>query len=244
MVATVREARLRSGARMRRVVLGLAFLIAGQTAIRGLAQPTAATPPPGVSQANDDTARGLYQAGKAAYEAGNFKEALGFFEQAYQHSPRPGFLFNIGQVADRLRQDDKAITAFKAYLDQVPRADNRAEVQQRLSALEEAKRQREAAAAAPAAPTTTRAPAPASAPSPTTVAASASSAPNDAALTHPEPQDETPPGKPVTKQWWFWTGLGAVVVGGAAVALAVALGGGSAGQPAPFQGSARAVRGP
>jgi tetratricopeptide (TPR) repeat protein len=100
----------------------------------------AAAPPSTVSQADDDVAHGLYQAGKSAYEAGRFKEALQFFEQAYQHSPRPAFLFNIGQVADRMRQDDKALTSFKAYLDQVPAAQNRAEVEQRVDALEEAKR--------------------------------------------------------------------------------------------------------
>jgi hypothetical protein len=63
-------------------------------------------------------------------------------------------------------------------------------------------------------------------------------------LTSEAPRDEGTARKPITKQWWFWTGLGAVVVVGTAVALAVALGGGGGGQAPLYQGSAGALRAP
>ena len=47
----------------------------------------------------------------------------------------------------------------------------------------------------------------------------------------------------VTGKWWFWTGIGAVVVGGTAVALAVALGG-DGGRESPFEGTAGSVTAP
>lgn len=52
------------------------------------------------------------------------------------------------------------------------------------------------------------------------------------------------PSKPVTQRWWFWTGIGAVVVGGTAVALAVALGGDSAGRAPYYEGNGGSLQGP
>jgi tetratricopeptide (TPR) repeat protein len=171
------------------------------------------------ASSSDEVARGLFQAGKAAYEAGNYADALSFFEQAHERSGRPELLFNIGQAADRLRQDDKAIEALRAYVTQLPNAPNRAEVEARIRALEAAQTERKnAEAVAPVTP----APATAAVPTPEETAQQAPAAESsDVASTEGEPA----PSKPVTKQWWFWTGIGAVVVGGTAVALAVALGG-------------------
>lgn len=181
---------------------------------------------------NDEVARGLFQAGKAAYEAGSYDEALDLFEQAYARSGRPGLLFNIGQVADRLRQDEKALSAFRSYLEQVPDAENRVEVESRIAALERAEAQRKSAAAAAAPPVPT--------PEQTAQQAPAAPAAEGAARTQSE---EAAADEPVTKQWWFWTGVGAVVLGGTAVALALALGG-DAGTQAPYEGSAGSLKGP
>jgi hypothetical protein len=50
-------------------------------------------------------------------------------------------------------------------------------------------------------------------------------------------------GRPVTEQWWFWTGIGVLVVSGAAVALAVALQPEGGREPL-YQGSAGSLNGP
>jgi tetratricopeptide (TPR) repeat protein len=50
--------------------------------------------------------------------------------------------------------------------------------------------------------------------------------------------------KPVTERWWFWTGLGAAVLGGTAIALAVALSDHGAGQQPLYHGNLDPVRGP
>jgi tetratricopeptide (TPR) repeat protein len=181
----------------------------------------------------DEVARGLFQAGKAAYEAGNYEEALGFFEQAYARSGRAGMLFNIGQVADRLRQDEKALASFRAYLQQVPDAGNRVEVEARIMALERAVAERKAAPAAAPPP-----------PPPTPAQTAAQSTDAQPAAGPAFTQTDEPPSTPVTKKWWFWTSIGVVVAGGTAVALAVALGGDDAGTEAPFQGTAGSFKGP
>jgi len=204
--------------------------------VSGSVAAQAASPKTQPASANDEVARGLFQAGKAAYEAGSYEEAMDLFEKAYARSGRPGFLFNIGQCADRLRQDEKALRAFRTYLEQVPDAVNRAEVESRIAALERAEAQRKAAA-------TVAPPVPAPAPTPEQTAQQATGAPvaDDPALTHGA---EPPAAEPVTKQWWFWTGIGAVVVGGTAVALALALGGDDGTTQAAFQGNARSLTGP
>jgi hypothetical protein len=62
------------------------------------------------------------------------------------------------------------------------------------------------------------------APAPHEVAVAAPPAPLPSTAT------EQPPKKPVTEQWWFWTGVGTAVVGVVVVAALVAAGGGSSKQ--------------
>jgi tetratricopeptide (TPR) repeat protein len=183
--------------------------------------------------ADDEVARGLFQAGKAAYEAGKYEDALSFFEQAHARSGRPQLLFNIGQAADRLRRDEKALEAFRAYLAQVPDAANRIEVEARVRQLELWVDQR-SKDTAPIAPIVT-------APTPAETAEQApATTSEDPAFT----ESDRPESEPVTSKWWFWTGIGAVVVGGTAVALAVALGGDET-EPEPFyEGNGGSLKGP
>jgi tetratricopeptide (TPR) repeat protein len=194
-------------------------------------------------QANDEVARGLFQAGKSAYQAGSYRDALSFFEQAYQRSGRAALLYNIGQAADRLRQDDKAIESFTKYLEQTPDAPNRAEVEQRVQALREARQARQDQEAKV---DTAPALVPAIAPTPEQTAQQApvASTHNNATIARSEPDKEAPASEPVTKKWWFWTAVGAVVVGGTATALALALGGEKTVQQSPYQGNANSLQAP
>lgn len=95
---------------------------------------TAAQSDPG----RDAEARGLFEAGRAAFDQGRYQDALGYFDRAYQLSRRPQLLYNLGQVHDRLRHDEEALTAFQQYLKQVPGAENRAEVEHRIQAMRQA----------------------------------------------------------------------------------------------------------
>ena len=83
----------------------------------------------------DDEARTIFQAGRDAYARGEYAEALVAFRNAYELSGRAELQFNIGQAADRLRHDREAVSAFEAYLEAVPDAANRVEVEARLRVL-------------------------------------------------------------------------------------------------------------
>jgi hypothetical protein len=83
-------------------------------------------------------ARALFNAAVAAYDAGRYEDALESFERAYRRSNRAALLYNMGQCYDRLRRDEEAVNAFERYLEAMPAAENRAQVESRIRALREA----------------------------------------------------------------------------------------------------------
>ena len=70
-----------------------------------------------------------------AFEDGRFADALGYFERSYELSRRPALLYNIGTAADRIRQNERALEAFEAYLEAVPDAPDRRSVEARIEVL-------------------------------------------------------------------------------------------------------------
>lgn len=90
------------------------------------------------SQAERDRqARLEFEYGRKAYDEGDYRGAWGFFHKAYRLSGRAQLLYNIGQAADRLGYDADASSAFRMYLEKLPAAENRREVENRIRALEE-----------------------------------------------------------------------------------------------------------
>jgi len=156
--------------------------------------------------AEDDQARALYEAGRIAFDAGRFDQALEHFEQSYELSERPALLYNIGTTADRLRRNEDALEAFEAYLEAMPEASNRASVEARISVLrgvvERGEARTEPTEVVPPTPEeTARAATPVQAPPPE----------------DPEPAESG--GVP----GWVWAVVAIVVVGGAAATLGILL---------------------
>lgn len=129
-----------SGAMTERLLaaVGAALLV-----VVGLAM----SPEAAAAQARDEEAHGLYLAGAAAYEAGNYEDALGYFQRSYELSPHPELLFNIGQAADRARRDEVALDAFRRYLASDASIEQRDQIEARVRALEAAVARGEAAVA-------------------------------------------------------------------------------------------------
>jgi len=121
--------------------------------------PVLAQPAPAPGDDRTEEAKGLFAAGRAAFDAGRYEDALDYFERSHAISKKPGLLYNIGLSHDRLRNDEKALAAYDAYLAAVPEAENRATVETRAAAIRAALARRE--------------PAPTAAPAPAEVAASA-----------------------------------------------------------------------
>jgi tetratricopeptide (TPR) repeat protein len=170
-------------------------------------------------RADEDVAKALFQAGKAAYEAGQYADALKYFEQAYEQSKRPRMFYNIGQAADRLRNDERALEAFRRFLELVPDDPARPDVELRITALERSVAQRTAAQGGAPTPADDAALAPAAVADAATRPATPSETAYDPTLDAPadRPHDEGS----VFGTWWFWTVTGVVVAGGATALVLV-----------------------
>lgn len=73
--------------------------------------------------------------GEESYARGRDREALAAFERAYRASKRPELLYNIGVVADRLREDARALSAYERFVGALPDAPEAAVAQVRAEAL-------------------------------------------------------------------------------------------------------------
>lgn len=190
-------------ARHTRLTLFSAFLawsvLAGSP--RALAQSSTTARP--VEQ--DAHARELFENGRVAYQEARYEAALDLFTQAYALSKRPQLLNNIGQAADRLRMDAEALDAYQRYLAEVPDAENRAAVENRITALKEvieAERQ----APVPTPEETARAAEPAPPQRPQAAPGATSSRKEDDGS--------------VLTSWWLWAGIGAAAVAGVIIGVA------------------------
>lgn len=86
----------------------------------------------------------LFSQGREAYADGDDKLALDSFEEAYQLSGRAELLYDIGVVADRLRDDARAITAFRGFVAEMPGVSEAALARKRIERLEQGQRERAA----------------------------------------------------------------------------------------------------
>jgi hypothetical protein len=91
-----------------------------------------------VARAGDDPqkAKQLFQEGTTYFDLGQFDKAIDSWQQGYKAKPDPGFLYNIGQAYRLAGDPQKAIFFYKGYLRNSPKAPNRADVEQRIAALQ------------------------------------------------------------------------------------------------------------
>jgi tetratricopeptide (TPR) repeat protein len=83
----------------------------------------------------DVEGRARFEAGRIAFIQRRFEDALEDFRRAYDLTRRAELLYNIGAAADRLRQDEVALDAYERFLDEVPDAPTREEVESRIAML-------------------------------------------------------------------------------------------------------------
>lgn len=84
----------------------------------------------------EQRARKLYRQASAAFEARQYGVAFERYRQAYESKPLPGFFFNMGQCRFNMGQYQQAIDLYRQYLEAVPAASNRVEVERLISDAE------------------------------------------------------------------------------------------------------------
>jgi len=154
-----------------------------------------AVAPVATAQQNDKVlARKHFKAGKKAYAAGEYSRAAKEFSTGYLHDPKPAFLINIAQSYRKAEDLEQAAHYYREYLRVAPRSPLVPQVQGLVKEIEAeiaAKKQKEP-------------------PQPEPVVA----------ITQPPPPPPPPPrDKPFYTKWWFWAGVGAVVVASVGVGI-------------------------
>ena len=200
---------------------------------------------------NDKTvARAHYETATRLYDLREYSKALDEYKAAYLAKPDPAFLFNIGQCYRRLGETSSALEFYRQYLKKTPADDpNRAQADARIHDIEAGRESDDDPFAKPDGKTT-RLPEPqripatppepppppeaVPAPVPILLPAEQATVPQAAAVqpagldlsASPPRNDLASP--PVYRTWWFWTGVGAVVVAGAVSAILISRGGSEA----------------
>jgi tetratricopeptide (TPR) repeat protein len=185
----------------------------------------------GVARAGDsnaEKARAHYQQADTYFKLDKYANALQEFEQAYLAKQDPSFLYNIAQCHRLMGNRVEAIRFYKRYLNDAPNAPNRPVAEKHIRDLESALGAEELTGSHPAAapamappgtpPAGTVPPPRETAPPPVALEARQPPPTSDAVLTNPSgpsPADE----HPFYTKWWFWTGVGGVVVSGLLIAL-------------------------
>jgi tetratricopeptide (TPR) repeat protein len=150
---------------------------------------------PGVEDA-EGRAKALFAAGRDAFNAGDYHNALVRWQEAWELSPRPELLYNIGLSLDRLRHDQGAIAAFESFLEELPNDPRGPEVRARIAAIREgiartdASKQIAPEVAVPA-----------------TAEPSSNSRPGPSQAVQPLSDEEA---TPWYGRWYTWAGVGAV----------------------------------
>ena len=81
-------------------------------------------------------AKELYQEGTRFFDLGQFDKAIDAFQSGYREKPDPIFLYNIAQAYRLAGDANKALFFYKGYLRNSPKAHNRADVEQKIQALQ------------------------------------------------------------------------------------------------------------
>jgi tetratricopeptide (TPR) repeat protein len=123
---------------MRRPV-ALATLLAFAYTMMPRVHARADEPPPQPAPAAEDPAlteaKAHFEAGRAAYDAHDYKEAVRQFRAAESLRPSATLQYNIALAYDGMGKPQAALRFYRAYVRQRPDAPNRGEVEARIAAL-------------------------------------------------------------------------------------------------------------
>jgi tetratricopeptide (TPR) repeat protein len=190
---------------------------------------------PALAQSDDvGKAKKLFFSGTKHFDLGEYDQALADFKEAYRLKDDPVLLYNIAQAHRMLKHYEEALRAYKTYLARSTDQSHRADVNQKIAALEEAiEKQNKASNLPPTGVITTHPDATEQSPPPSPTATT-TTPPPATTTTQPEVVARPPERKPLYKKWWLWTAVGAVVV----VAVGVGVGVGVAESNKPLPGTA------
>ena len=158
-------------------------------------------------QAAAAQAREYFERGEAFFKLEKYKEALEQYEQGYLAKADASFLYNIAQCHRLMGDKPAALRFYKRFLNEATRVPNRPVVEQHIKELEASLANEAPMPAPPPEPLPT-------APQPALAAPALVGSPAPASAGAQDRHGR----QPISKNWWFWTIVGAVVIAGGVVA--------------------------
>ena len=153
-------------------------------------------------QAAAAQAREYFERGEAFFKLEKYKEALEQYEQGYLAKADASFLYNIAQCHRLMGDKPAALRFYKRFLNEATRVPNRPVVEQHIKELEASLANEAPMPAPPPEPLPT-------APQPALGAPALVGSPAPASASAEDGHGR----QPIFKKWWFWTIVGAVVIG-------------------------------
>ena len=141
---------------------------------------------------------------------GDCAAAIDEYSAAYEALEDPVVLFNRGECYRRTREADKAVADYRAFLEKVPQARNRADIEAKIAKLAPPEPEPEEAASLKPPP----APPPPVVAAPVTPAPPVATAAAPMAVERPAETTDTATEGSGGIRWWAWGVLGALVVAG------------------------------
>ncbi|MGE3669356.1 MAG: tetratricopeptide repeat protein [Polyangiaceae bacterium] len=127
-------------------LLAVAVLCSSLICATGKSAPAASTPaePAGASEETHDRVVDLVTESAEHYEAGRFQAAVDLLKRAFALETAPTIQYNLARAYEGLGDDQRAIEAYRLYLQLAPEAQDRGAVARRISVLERQVEEREA----------------------------------------------------------------------------------------------------
>lgn len=116
------------------------LLLAGGTVVLSASPTAAEEAPTDVSELSSDEKKRVQQhveAGKRAYDSGNFEKSLHEFRRAYDLLHHPDFMYRIALAHDRLGHLEEAVSSYRKFLEMAPETDDRAQIERTIEELED-----------------------------------------------------------------------------------------------------------
>jgi tetratricopeptide (TPR) repeat protein len=89
-----------------------------------------------LSKAEKKELASLIEAGKSAYDRGEFEKSLRYFQDAYDIFQHPDLLYRIGLCYERLGEDQEAVRYYRSFLKEVPDAKERGRIEKQIRVIE------------------------------------------------------------------------------------------------------------
>jgi tetratricopeptide (TPR) repeat protein len=126
---------------MRRTTIGVLMSVAMLAGLYPLNEAEAQVGSCNVAADQDgrrDIARQHFMRGQELFEANEYASALALFECSFQNVPHPSTLYNIARAAELSGDFNRALDAWRGYLQMAPEAEDRAEIEARIRGIEQA----------------------------------------------------------------------------------------------------------